>query len=144
MEYFLYEFINIARGGYSQYSYTIDYIEDNYTISSSIREKQDLVIATPPAMKNYDGTALTNTSGYTITASGGGDDWSSGNVDILITITGSQTKVGQSLNTFRIDYIAYPDMYNIIPNYGTLTVFPAPIDPPDPDPDPNPGETTPP
>ena len=73
MECFLYEFINIP-GGYSQYSYIIDYIEDNYTISSSIREKQDLVIATPGATKTYDGTALTNTSGCTITASEGGDD----------------------------------------------------------------------
>ena len=60
-------------------------------------------------------------------------------VDILVTITGSRTEVGQSPNTFRIDYIAYPDMYNIIPNCGTLTVNPAPVTP-DPGPN-NPGST---
>ena len=97
-----------------------------------------LTVTTPSASKVYDGSALT--------ADGGVDGLVSGET-VDFRTTGSQTEVGQSQNTYSLEFTgtALETNYTIASeDLGTLTVFPQSIDPSDPDPDnPEPGDPDP-
>ncbi len=95
----------------------------NYTFGQSVNglltvTKKAVTMVSPDKAKNYDGTPLTTpASDVTVTGfvSGQGVD---------ITMTGSQTDVGTSSNTFTYAAKAGTnlDNYQITPTYGTLTV----------------------
>lgn len=89
---------------------------------------RDVTLTSGSAEKEYDGTALTND---TVTAEGFVND-----EGVTITVTGTQTEVGSSDNTFTYepkDNNTNLSNYEITPNYGTLTVTekttPDPVDP---------------
>lgn len=96
--------------------------------------------------KEYDGEALTNdTVTATVTAEGKGFVNGEG---ATYTVTGTQTEVGSSDNTFTytLNSDTKPGNYNIATQYGTLTVTekttPDPVDPkPNPDTTPTPTPT---
>ncbi|MBQ3322130.1 MAG: InlB B-repeat-containing protein [Firmicutes bacterium] len=110
--------------------------------------KRNVTITSGDATKVYDGTALTNSK---IDISG--DGFVEGQ-EPMITVTGSQTEVGSSKNTFTwsfanvsgasanavLNALASNDVaanYVIHPVYGTLTVTAAPTPTPTPTPTPN-------
>lgn len=88
---------------------------------------RDVTLTSGSAEKEYDGTALTNN---TVTAEGfvNGEG-------ATYTVTGTQTEVGSSDNTFTytLNSDTKPGNYNIATQYGTLTVTekttPDPVDP---------------
>lgn len=90
---------------------------------------RDVTLTSGSATKEYDGTPLTNN---TVTVEGDGFVNDEG---VTCTVTGTQTAVGSSDNTF--DYTLNSNTkegnYTITPNYGTLTVTekttPDPVDP---------------
>lgn len=99
-----------------------------------------VTLTSASAEKEYDGTALTNN---TVTAEGfvNGEG-------ATYTVTGTQTEVGSSDNTFTytLNSDTKPGNYNIATQYGTLTVTekttPDPVDPkPNPDTTPTPTPT---
>ena len=101
---------------------------------------RDVTLTSASATKEYDGTALTNN---TVTAEGfvNGEG-------ATYTVTGTQTEVGSSDNTFTytLNSDTKPGNYNIATQYGTLTVTekttPDPVDPkPNPDTTPTPTPT---
>lgn len=101
---------------------------------------RDVTLTSASAEKEYDGTALTNN---TVTAEGfvNGEG-------ATYTVTGTQTEVGSSDNTFTytLNSDTKPGNYNIATQYGTLTVTekttPDPVDPkPNPDTTPTPTPT---
>lgn len=77
---------------------------------------RDVTLTSASATKEYDGTALTNN---TVTAEGfvNGEG-------ATYTVTGTQTEVGSSDNTFTytLNSDTKPGNYNIATQYGTLTV----------------------
>ena len=79
---------------------------------------RDVTLTSGSATKEYDGTPLTNN---TVTVEGDGFVNDEG---VTCTVTGTQTAVGSSDNTF--DYTlndkTKKENYNITCNYGTLTV----------------------
>ena len=90
-----------------------------------------LMVTTPSATKTFDGAALTNTAG-TIEGLQGDDS-------VTFTVNGTQTAVGNSVNTYAIDWNnALANNYTIVENLGTLTVNAAPITPVTPTPTPVP------
>lgn len=90
-----------------------------------------LTVTTPSAAKTFDGTALTNTAG-TI-------EGLQGNDSVTFTVNGTQTAVGNSVNTYAIDWNnALANNYTIVENLGTLTVNAAPVTPVTPTPAPVP------
>lgn len=81
-----------------------------------------LTITTGSATKTFDGTALTD---GTVTVDGLVE-----RDRIGIIVTGSQTTVGSSKNTYRIDWMqANEGNYEVKESLGTLTVTPAPATP---------------
>ena len=83
-----------------------------YTIT-----KRDVTLTSGSATKEYDGTPLTND---TVTAEGFVND-----EGVTITVTGTQTEVGSSDNTFTYepkDNNTNLSNYKITTQYGTLTV----------------------
>lgn len=82
-----------------------------------------LRITTPSAVKTYDGTPLTSIIGTM-------DNLQPGD-NVAMIVTGSQTQVGSSRNTYVLNWAdpAIQDNYVISENLGTLTVEPAPVDP---------------
>lgn len=99
-----------------------------------------VTLTSASAEKEYDGTALTNN---TVTAEG----FANGE-GATYTVTGTQTEVGSSDNTFTytLNSDTKPGNYNIATQYGTLTVTekttPDPVDPkPNPDTTPTPTPT---
>ena len=111
------------------------YVEDTQELTISARP---LIVSTSSGSKIYDGTVLT--------ADGSVDGLVSGET-VDFRTTGSQTEVGQSQNTYSLEFTgtALETNYTIASeDLGTLTVFPQSIDPSDPDPDnPEPGDPNP-
>jgi len=97
----------------------------NYTgaIAKSYRiTKAPLHVVTGSATKVYDGKALTSA---TVTIDG-----LAKRDRIGITVTGKQTTVGSSQNTYAIDWMqTSADNYELTEELGTLTVTPAPAKP---------------
>ncbi len=77
----------------------------------------ELTVTTGSASKAYDGTALTNAE-VSVTGLTGADQ-----ARVTVTATGSQTGLGESENTYSIDWGgADKDNYTIIESLGKLTV----------------------
>ena len=81
-----------------------------------------VVLTSASAAKYFDGTPLTRNAQSDITVTGDGFVEGEGAV---YTITGSQTEVGSSRNTFTYTLLdgTDPNNYNIIITEGTLTVY---------------------
>ena len=103
------------------------YFTNVTTVSGTLTvEKADLFITTPSATKPYDGTALT--AAFDPSTGAGSISGLASNESITVTTTGSQTDVGESDNTYTIDWgTTNPDNYEIRDNLGTLTVTSATI-----------------
>lgn len=108
-------------------------------------EPRPLTIRTASDSKTYDGSPLTKTDDVTFIGLVDGEI-------VSVTVTGSQTSVGSSDNTYTVDWensTAKPGNYTITPDYGTLTVNersepdPKPDPTPDPKPDPKPDDPKP-
>ena len=107
--------------GSSPNTYRIDWGTvslSNYSVSETIGQLQitpaTLQVVTYSATKDFDDTPLT--------AGGSLTGLVAGETATLVT-TGSQTAVGSSPNTYRIDWgTASPSNYNISATLGTLTV----------------------
>jgi hypothetical protein len=97
---------------------TNDFIAKSVNGSLTIT-KRNVTIISASETKEYDGTALTN-SDYTIT----GDGFVTADTP-TITVTGSQTLVGTSKNTFTYTPLLAEAAanYNITVVFGDLTVF---------------------
>ena len=113
----------------------------NYTVTTEngtlTIDEAPLTISTGSDTKRYDGTALTKKPA-TVKGLRNGDE-------IKVTVTGSQTQVGSSKNTFTIDWKKTDkNNYDLTKKVGTLTVTdannPTPVNP---TPTPTPGPTTP-
>ena len=86
----------------------------------------ELTVTTEDAEKNYDGKALTSNV-LKIEGLVEGDS-------VTAKTTGSQTEVGNSENTYSIEWTGADDSnYTIVENLGTLTVKAAPAPSPEPD-----------
>ena len=111
------------------------YVEGTQELEITARP---LTVSTSSGSKVYDGTALT---------AGGSVDGLVEGETVDFRTTGSQTEVGQSQNTYTLEFTgaALETNYTIASeDLGTLTVFPQSIDPSDPDPDnPEPGDPDP-
>ena len=106
--------INVTITGKSNYTGTI---VKSYRIT-----KAPLHVVTGSATKFYDGTALTSAT-FTIDGLAERDR-------IGIAVTGSQTNVGSSQNTYAIDWMqTSADNYELTDELGTLTVAAAPARP---------------
>ena len=90
-----------------------------------------LTVTTPSATKTFDGAALTNTAGTL--------EGLQGNDSVAFTVNGTQTAVGNSVNTYAIDWKnALASNYTIVEDLGTLTVNAVPVVPVVPTPTPVP------
>lgn len=106
--------INVTITGKGNYTGTI---VKSYRIT-----KAPLHVVTGGATKFYDGTALTSAT-FTIDGLAERDR-------IGIAVTGSQTNVGSSQNTYAIDWMqTSADNYELTDELGTLTVAAAPARP---------------
>ena len=106
--------INVTITGKGNYTGTI---VKSYRIT-----KAPLHVVTGSATKFYDGTALTSAT-FTIDGLAERDR-------IGIAVTGSQTNVGSSQNTYAIDWMqTSADNYELTDELGTLTVSAAPARP---------------
>lgn len=106
--------INVTITGKGNYTGTI---VKSYRIT-----KAPLHVVTGSATKVYDGTALTSAT-FTIDGLAERDR-------IGIAVTGSQTNVGSSQNTYAIDWMqTSADNYELTDELGTLTVAAAPARP---------------
>ena len=89
-------------------------------------EPADLFIATPSATKPYDGSALT--AAFDPSLGAGSISGLVSGESITVTATGSQTEVGESYNTYTIDWgTTDSNNYDIHDSLGTLTVTSATI-----------------
>ena len=91
---------------------------DVVTVAGTLTvEPAELIVTTPSASKSYDGQALT------ATASGWIQGFAAGET-ATASITGSQTEVGSSQNTYSIEWngTAQRANYRIIEDLGTLEV----------------------
>ena len=81
--------------------------------------KRPVTLTSGSSSKVYDGSALTNS---TVTV--GGMGWVN-NDSATYSVTGSQRSVGSSSNafTYTLNEGTNPDNYDILPVFGTLTVF---------------------
>ena len=105
----------------------------NYTGSHNVEyqiTKRNVTLTSATVSKTYDGQALTNTS---ITVSGDGFVEGEG---ASYEVTGTQTKVGNSANSFeyKLNENTLASNYDITKVVGTLTITaaPAPVTPPTP------------
>lgn len=93
-------------------NYEISYADGTLTV-----EKRDVTLTSASDEKSYDGTPLTND---TVTV--GGDGFAEGE-GATYDVTGAQTEVGSSANTFTYELNnAKAENYNITQTDGTLTV----------------------
>ena len=84
-------------------------------------EPADLFITTPSATKSYNGTALT--AAFDPSTGAGNISGLAEGETIAVTTTGSQTEVGNSANSYTIDWgTTSSNNYEIHANLGTLTV----------------------
>ena len=84
-------------------------------------EPTDLFITTPSATKPYDGSALT--AAFNPSTGAGSISGLASNESITVTTTGSQTEVGESVNTYTIDWgTTDSNNYDIHDNLGVLAV----------------------
>ena len=101
-----------------------NYAEGQYATSSeSIAiKKRPVTLASEGANKKYDGIALTNGT-VTATPKGEGVGFVDGE-GVTITVTGSQTAVGESDNTFTYEFNegTNPADYQVTSKYGKLIV----------------------
>ena len=99
-----------------------DYFTNVTTVAGTLTvEPADLFITTPSATKPYDGSALT--AAFNPSTGAGSISGLASNESITVTTTGSQTEVGESANTYTIDWgTTNPDNYLIHDNLGVLTV----------------------
>lgn len=99
---------------------------DNYTgtVTRTYRiTPKELTVTTASAEKVYDSEALTRTNGYTLSGMVFGEN-------VSMRITGSQTAVGTSDNTYSINWgRVNAQNYTITEDLGTLTVTAQSIDP---------------
>ena len=104
-----------------------DYFTNVTTVAGTLTvEPTDLFITTPSATKPYDGTALT--AAFDPSTGAGSISGLASNESITVTTTGSQTEVGESANTYTIDWgTTNPNNYEISDNLGVLKVTPAPV-----------------
>ena len=80
-----------------------------------------LTLFTGSATKEYDGTALT--AAFDPSTGAGSISGLASNESITVTTTGSQTEVGESANTYTIDWgTTNPNNYEISDNLGVLTI----------------------
>ena len=97
-------------------------VTSNYTVTTQNGTlevtKRNVTLTSGTSTKEYDGTALTNNK---VTVGGDGFAGSDG---ATYDVTGSQTEVGSSDNTFKYELKAgtKADNYNISKTEGTLTV----------------------
>ena len=98
-------------------NYTISYVGGSLTIKPAT-----LTIKTASARKTYDGTALTKKDGYTLDGLQNGET-------VTFKVTGSQTQVGSSKNTYTLtwDGTAKKSNYVIREKLGTLEVVSVPL-----------------
>ncbi|MGN0055424.1 MAG: MBG domain-containing protein [Atopobiaceae bacterium] len=87
-------------------------VERSYKIN-----KATLTVTTPDASKAYDGTALTKSDGATYEGLQNGET-------VDFKVTGSQTEVGSSKNTYELNWTgsAKQSNYNVVDSLGTLEV----------------------
>ena len=101
-----------------------NYAEGQYATSSeSIAiKKRPVTLASEGANKTYDGTALTNDT-VTATPKGEGVGFVDGE-GVTVTVTGSQTAVGESDNTFTYEFNEGTNAadYQVTSKYGKLIV----------------------
>lgn len=99
-----------------------DYFTNVTTVAGTLTvEPVDLFITTPSATKPYDGTALT--AAFDPSTGAGSISGLASNESITVTTTGSQTEVGESANTYTIDWgTTNPNNYEISDNLGVLTI----------------------
>ena len=91
------------------------------TVTLTVR-KRTVILTSASASKYYDGTPLTRNAQTDVAISGYGFAEGEG---VTFTITGSQTAVGSSPNTFTFTYLpgTNPDNYDIHVTEGVLTVY---------------------
>ena len=107
-------------------AYNANYGETAATMVIAIVTPAELTVTTGSDSKAYDGTPLT---------AGGSLDGQVNNESITLLVTGSQTAVGSSTNTYQLVWGSTDSgNYTIVEHLGTLTVTPAPVTP-DPTPD---------
>ncbi|MBD5169964.1 MAG: hypothetical protein HDT20_07615, partial [Oscillibacter sp.] len=116
------------NAGSSENSYEIDWTnstakEGNYdvqtgTLGTLTVTRIPLTITTASAQKVHDGTALTKQDEVEITGLVKGEE-------ITVNVTGSQTAIGSSPNTYSIDWGTTDESnYIVTDKLGTLTVIP--------------------
>ncbi|MBQ3411504.1 MAG: LPXTG cell wall anchor domain-containing protein, partial [Oscillospiraceae bacterium] len=117
------------------YDYVITNAENYSDVTANVGtlsiDKREVTLTSESASKVYDGTALTNDK---VTV--GGDGFAQGE-EVTFTVTGSQTLVGESKNTFTytLGEGMKADNYNIKVTEGTLTVTDGTTPPDEPVPD---------
>ena len=101
-----------------------NYAEGQYATSSEniAIAKRPVTLTSEDANKKYDGTALTNGT-VTATPKGAGVGFVDGE-GVTVTVTGSQTAVGESDNTFTYEFNegTNPADYLVTSKYGKLIV----------------------
>ena len=100
-----------------------------------------LDVYTPNATKEYDGTALTNSKDAHVDGLVNGEK-------VALKVTGSQTEVGSSQNTYELAWddaatTAQKSNYTVVEHLGTLTVAEAKTEPTTPAAPATPSKTTP-
>lgn len=100
-----------------------------------------LDVYTPSATKEYDGTALTNSKDARVDGLVNGEK-------VALKVTGSQTEVGSSQNTYELAWddaatTAQKSNYTVVEHLGTLTVTEAKTEPTTPAAPATPSKTTP-
>ncbi|MGN0286543.1 MAG: MBG domain-containing protein, partial [Atopobiaceae bacterium] len=101
--------VNVTVTGMGNYAGTV---ERSYKINPAT-----LTVTTPDASKSYDSTALTKSDGATYEGLQNGET-------VDFKVTGSQTEVGSSKNTYELNWTgtAKQSNYNVVENLGTLEV----------------------
>ena len=127
-------YYGIAESDVGDYTYNVGLTlsdlqaDPNYSVSLFVRPgrlqilPKEVTITTGSAEKTYDGESLTKTDGYTVTGIVDGETYG-------FAVTGSQTEVGSSENTYELtwaadgnEYTAKSGNYTVTENLGTLTV----------------------
>jgi LPXTG-motif cell wall-anchored protein len=94
---------------------------NTYTNAATVTiTRRPVTLTSASATKTFDNTPLTAASDPTVTAG----SWADGEGDVTFTVTGSQTVVGSSENTFDLTWsgTTKESNYNLTKTFGTLTV----------------------
>ena len=104
-----------------------NYADGRYAVGSEsvAVEKRPVTLESGGADKTYDGTPLTN-GAVSVTPKGEGVGFVDGE-GVAVTVTGSQTDVGESVNTFYFSFNegTRGDDYWVTAKRGKLTILPA-------------------